>query len=264
MVTNNCVNEPTAASGTVLQGQGVGTASTFSIATYPSTATGTGTILRADGTNWSATTSTYPNTNAINTLLYASSANTMAALATANNGVLITSGAGAPSISSTLPSAVQGNITSVGNLGNQTNTTRAVFSAILSSTDSNVTGDGTTYTLGSGNVLTVTQQGSAMSTGGTFTAPVTGYYLFVANISCTGSATATDGLMQIVVNSGAYNVARSLPKDLSASSYNASLIVQMSATQTTTFTLTVSGVTKSLSVTGGAGNPTSVCGFLLC
>lgn len=66
------------------------------------------------------TTSTYPATNAINTLLYASSANVMAALATANNGVLITSGAGAPSISSTLPSAVQGNITTVGTIGTGT------------------------------------------------------------------------------------------------------------------------------------------------
>jgi hypothetical protein len=43
------------------------------------------------------TTSTYPATNAINTLLYASAANTMAALATANDGVLITSNTGVPS-----------------------------------------------------------------------------------------------------------------------------------------------------------------------
>jgi hypothetical protein len=44
---------------------------------------------------WS--TSTYPATNAINTLLYASGANTMAALATVNDGVLITSNSGVPS-----------------------------------------------------------------------------------------------------------------------------------------------------------------------
>jgi trimeric autotransporter adhesin len=44
---------------------------------------------------WS--TSTYPTTNAVNTLLYASSANVMAALATANDGVLITSNSGVPS-----------------------------------------------------------------------------------------------------------------------------------------------------------------------
>lgn len=42
------------------------------------------------------TTTTYPLTNAANTLLYASSANTMAALATANNSVLLTNGTGVP------------------------------------------------------------------------------------------------------------------------------------------------------------------------
>ena len=52
------------------------------------------------------TTSTYPLTNAINTLLYASSANVMSALTTANNGVLVTSAGGVPSISSILPSNV--------------------------------------------------------------------------------------------------------------------------------------------------------------
>jgi hypothetical protein len=74
---------------------------TFSTATFPSTATSTGTILRADGTNWSATTSTYPNTNAVSTLLYASSANVMSALATANSGVLATNSTGVPSIDTT-------------------------------------------------------------------------------------------------------------------------------------------------------------------
>lgn len=101
MTTNNAINEKTAASGKVLQGQGVGVTSDFSTATYPSTATGTGTLLRADGTNWVATTSTYPNTNAVNTLLYASSANVMSALPTANTAVLATNGSGVPSITAT-------------------------------------------------------------------------------------------------------------------------------------------------------------------
>lgn len=61
MVTNNSKNQPTGATGKVMQGQGVGTAANFSTATYPSTATGTGKILRADGTNWVASTATYPD-----------------------------------------------------------------------------------------------------------------------------------------------------------------------------------------------------------
>lgn len=88
-------------SGQVLQSGGASADPAYSTATYPSTATGTGTLLRADGTNWSATTSTYPNTNAANTLLYASSANVMSALATANSAVLATDASGVPSITAT-------------------------------------------------------------------------------------------------------------------------------------------------------------------
>jgi hypothetical protein len=53
---------------------------------------------------WSTTT--YPATNAVNTLLYASSANVMAALATANSSVLVTSAGGVPSLSTALPSGL--------------------------------------------------------------------------------------------------------------------------------------------------------------
>lgn len=84
--------------GQVLQSGGAGSNPAYSTATFPSTASSAGTILRSDGTNWVATTSTYPNTNAVSTLLYASSANVMAALATANNGLLVTSNTGVPSI----------------------------------------------------------------------------------------------------------------------------------------------------------------------
>ena len=70
--------------------------------------------VSAGGTGLSSTT--------INQILYSSAANTIAGLATANNGVLITSGAGVPSISSTIPSATQDNITRLGTL-----TTNLIF-----------------------------------------------------------------------------------------------------------------------------------------
>jgi hypothetical protein len=66
-----------------------------------------GQIIRSGASTaptWS--TSTYPATNAVNTLLYASSANVMAALSTANSGVLVTSSGGVPSISTSLPSGL--------------------------------------------------------------------------------------------------------------------------------------------------------------
>ncbi len=50
---------------------------------------------------WS--TSSYADTYAVSTILYASSANTVTGLATANNSILATDGSGVPSISGTLP-----------------------------------------------------------------------------------------------------------------------------------------------------------------
>jgi hypothetical protein len=50
-------------------------------------------------------------------LLYSSSASVITGLTTANNGVLITSSGGVPSIGTTLPSGVQTNITSLGTIG---------------------------------------------------------------------------------------------------------------------------------------------------
>lgn len=82
-------------SGEVLVSGGTG-APTWTAPTYPVVVGAAGTLLRSDGTNWVATTSTYPNTNAVSTLLYASSANVMAALATVNRAALTTTSSGVP------------------------------------------------------------------------------------------------------------------------------------------------------------------------
>lgn len=93
---------------------GASSAPTWSAFTFAAASGNTSKILRSDGTNWAASGATYPNTYTANNLLYASSSTAVTGLATANNGTLITSGAGVPSISSTLPAAVQANITKVG------------------------------------------------------------------------------------------------------------------------------------------------------
>lgn len=64
------------ADGQILQvasGSAAGLA--YSTATYPTVAIGTGTMLRADGTNWTPSTATFANTYAGNTLLFAGSSN---------------------------------------------------------------------------------------------------------------------------------------------------------------------------------------------
>ncbi len=64
----------------------------------------------------SFSTATYPSTTNINRLLFSSADNVVNQIATANNGTLITSAGGVPSISSTLPNDVQANITTLGTI----------------------------------------------------------------------------------------------------------------------------------------------------
>lgn len=94
-----------ATAGTVLQSNNTG-APSYSTASYPSVATGTGTFLRANGTNWVASTLTIPNTTTVNRILYSSSASVVGEITTVNNGVLVTDGSGIPTISTTLPTGL--------------------------------------------------------------------------------------------------------------------------------------------------------------
>ena len=98
-------------SGTATAGQilrsGANAAPSWSTATFPSIATGTGTILRADGTNWVASTATYPSTTTINQILYSDANNQITGLTTGNGGVLNTSSSGVPSITANPTLGVQ-------------------------------------------------------------------------------------------------------------------------------------------------------------
>jgi hypothetical protein len=74
----------------------------------------TGQMLQAStsGTpGWSTTT--YPATNSINTIMYASSANVLGSIAAANSSVLATSAGGVPSFTTSLPAAVQVGVNSL-------------------------------------------------------------------------------------------------------------------------------------------------------
>jgi len=100
----------------VIVGSGVGAVS------FVGPVASTGALLASSGVGSDPgfTTATYPLTTTANQILYSSATNTVSEITSANDGALITSAAGVPSISSTLPSAVQGNITSVGTIASGT------------------------------------------------------------------------------------------------------------------------------------------------
>ena len=163
---------------------------------------------------WSTTT--WPATSTINQILYSSSANTIAGLATANNGVLITSSGGVPSISSTLPTGVQTNITELGTIttGVWTGTTIAVANGGTGNTTFtaySVLCAGTTSTGAFQNVSGVGSSGQVLTSNGasalpTWQSPAEGLIVNQNTSTVTMSAGS-----QYFINNGATLVTLTLP-----------------------------------------------------
>lgn len=155
-----------------------------------------------------------------------------------------------------------------------TNTSQPAFLAYLGTSDASATGAGTLYTLGGGNALTIVfDQSSNLTTGGTFTAPVTGRYSLSSNIRL-GSLTVamTFVAFQIVTSNATYSFSEvncgivrtvAIAADLFQTYF--SVLADMDAADT---------FQVKLAVSGGAGNTASVssdgtrivfmCGHLVC
>lgn len=259
----------TATAGRILR-SGSSAAPSWSTATYPATAANAGRVLRADGTNWVQSTSSFSDTYGANQLLFAGAANTVSGLATANNGVLITSGAGVPSISSTLPAAVQGNITTVGTVtsgtwnadtitvpyGGTGNTTFTAYSVILGGTTAtgafqNVAGVGT-----SGQVLTSTGAGSAP----TWQSPAAGTinsgnqnelaYYAAAGTAISGLTTGNNGTL-ITSAGGVPSISSTLPAAVQGN-ITATGTVATGTWEATDVALAHGGTNASLTADNGA------------
>lgn len=80
------------------------------------------------------------------------------------------------------------------------------------SNDSNVTGDGAQFFIGSGNPLTEAYDlGSNFNTNGTFTAPIDGIYSFTSNITLFGLTASHTLLEHDFVTTGTANTFRAAP-----------------------------------------------------
>lgn len=163
--------------------------------------------------------------------------------------------------------AVAGNPgTSTLTISNTPSSNIASFSAYLSSTQNNVTGDGTAYTIIYDTVLY--NNGSAYNNGtGVFTAPQTGLYYFQSQVVFSDTVGITNTNLSLVTTNKTYASHGSLTWVESGSSRAAmyySVICEMSAGDTASFVLTFSGGTKIVDVIGDATNPyTAFTGYFI-
>lgn len=158
----------------------------------------------------------------------------------------------------------------ISDAGEMTNSSQPAFLADLGTADNNVTGNGTTYTLGQGNALTeITDQGADFDPGGsgtaTFTAPITGTYFLSTKIFGKQSSGGTRGVLTLVTSNRSYsnvgipNVATSGNVD---NFMQLSTLADMDAADTATVTYIITGVgadTADVSSSGTFFNGNLVC-----
>lgn len=187
---------------------GSSAAPTWSTSTIPTSAGTAGKILRSDGTNYASTTSTFADTYAVSTILYASSANTIAGLATANDGFLNTSPTGVPSI--VTPASVT--VASNDRVLIQDASNSLAFAYVTASSLAGIGAPNLDAPAGTENVIGGTGAGAALATNGnfnTFLGYNAGVGLTVGD-NCTAignrslaAATTTNALNATAIGSGA-------------------------------------------------------------
>lgn len=160
------------------------------------------------------------------------------------------------------------NVMSITTAGEVTKPLQPAFFAYLGSADSNKTGDGTSFTLGSGNALTESyDRGGDFVTTGTFTAPVTGIYQLGMNVQVTGlTSSHTLGYIAIITTAVSYvfDVANTWANNYANTNcLSGTVNAPMTAGDTATFTVVISGGTKVVGLTGSRGY-TNVYGHLIC
>lgn len=179
--------------------------------------------------------------------------------ASATNSSLVFSG-GNPGTNDSLTIAITGEVT---------NALQPAFMAYQPSTASNVTGDGTVYTLGTTVALTEVfdQNSDFVPTTGVFTAPVTGRYQLGMRAWLQGSDSNT-AVARIVTSNRTYQGLVSNPvsvQDVSTfASYNCTVLADMDAGDTATFVTVASGGTLITDVYGDGTALTIVYGNLEC
>lgn len=143
--------------------------------------------------------------------------------------------------------------------GERTNSSQPAFLAQLSATDTSVTGDGTAFKIGTGNPFTeIYDQGGDFDVNGSFTAPISGRYLFCANIEAGGIvASQTNGRLTLVSSNRSIRSGQINPGKVFADNNRIGLIhssfMDMDAADICTIEINVGGGSLVVNVVSAAG-----------
>lgn len=128
--------------------------------------------------------------------------------------------------------------------------------------DANVTGDGSIFTIGSGNALTANYNVGSNFSNPSFTAPKTGIYFFNFSVGVSGYANVSYTLILSTTSNDYYCNAR---YDITANGYQdicSSLLVKLTAADTVALKIVCSGGSKAVDINSSIS--TYFIGTLIC
>jgi hypothetical protein len=143
--------------------------------------------------------------------------------------------------------------------GERTMPLQPAFLGSLNTSATNVTGDGTVFTIGSGTALTeVFDQGSNFVTTGTFTSPVIGRYVLGGSMRLGGiNSGHTLGALTLVTSNGSFVLSGANYSKFATSgaayAQTTTVLADMDVADTATYTVQVSNGSKAVDLIHGGG-----------
>lgn len=149
--------------------------------------------------------------------------------------------------------------------GEMINSAQSAFLGTLNSNVLNVTGNGAIFTLGSGTALTeVFDQNGDFVTSGTFTAPVSGKYLFTMKAWFIGCTVANRFQCSVSTSNRVYYTDHTRPASAAEATEAIAVFAEMDAADTATSTAVSYGEAGNTDDIQGTGGATFFSGVLIC
>jgi len=211
--TSNVAATSAGTSGQLLQSGGASADPAWTTATYPSSAASSGSVIRANGSNFLESTSSWPDTVTQYGILYADLTNHVGQLAVNPNGALITNSSGVPTLLTAL---------NTGQILQSNSSTGPVWST--ASYPSTTTANQILYSSSSNTVAGLTSGNNLLAaTDSSGNLAMRAFSLNIQTFSSTGTYTPTSGMVYCLVRmvgsgGGGGGVASTTSSQLSTSS----------------------------------------------